>query len=122
VIVPRFLPLSLATLDPSRLMQALPPGPGRFLLESGPAGPLAVQRYSFLGAEPFLTLVATGRQAQVHEVGRSWLWSGDPLDLLQELLERYRAEPLPGMAVPPGGAFGLLSYDLGRQIERRPRS
>ncbi|HLO03103.1 MAG TPA: anthranilate synthase component I family protein, partial [Symbiobacteriaceae bacterium] len=120
MIQPRIVPLSLAVLDPAALLQALPPGPGRFLLESGPSGPTAVRRYSFVGAEPFLTLVSKGGQAQVTEGDHSWSWAGDPLDLLQELLERFRAAPLPDWPVPAGGAFGLLGYDLGRQIEALP--
>lgn len=120
MIQPALVPLSLAMLDPGALLQALPAGPGRFLLESGPAGPSEVRRYSFLGAEPFLTLTAWGRRVQVQEQDRSWQWEGDPLDLLQELLDRYQAAPLLDWPVPAGGAFGLLSYDLGRQIERLP--
>lgn len=120
MIQPRLIRLDLGELDPATLLERLPPGPGRILLESGPAGPAEVQRFSFLGAEPFMRIEAKGRQAEIHEPTSSWRWEGDPLDLLQEMLERYKAAPLPDWPVPAGGAFGLLSYDLGRQIERIP--
>ncbi|MFZ5816594.1 MAG: aminodeoxychorismate synthase component I [Bacillota bacterium] len=114
------LPLTLPLMDGAALLEALPPGPGRFLLESGPAGPAEVRRLSFLGAEPFLTLITRGREAYIHEEGRTRIAEGDPLVILQSLLNRCRLEApadLPGF---PGGAVGYLAYDLGRQIERLP--
>lgn len=118
--VVRAQPLTLPLLDPAALMAALPPGPGRFLLESGPAGPGDLRRYSFAGAEPFLTLVTRGQEVYIYEEGKTRVTEGDPLLHLQALLNRCRTEApttLPGF---PGGAVGYLSYDLGRQIERLP--
>jgi len=116
----RLLPITLPTLDPAALLEALPPGPGRMLLESGPAGPADVRRRSFVAAEPFLTLQAKGRETYIFEEGRTRVVEGGPLVTLQSLLNRYRVEApadLPGF---PGGAMGYFSYDLGRQIERLP--
>ena len=112
--------LSLTVTDPAALLEALPPGPGRFLLESGPVGPSTVRRFSLLGAEPFMTLVTRGREAFVQEEGRTRLVDGDPLVILQSLLNRCRVDGASDLPFPPGGAVGYLSYDLGRQIERLP--
>ncbi len=116
----RSLPLSLPCKDPAALLAVLPPGPGQFLLESGPAGPADVRRYTFAGAEPFMSLLTRGRRAFVQEEGRTRLVEGDPFTVLQSLLNRCRVTPPPGLPGFPGGAVGYLSYDLGRQIERLP--
>lgn len=118
--VARSLPLTLDCLDAAALLERLPPGPGRFLLESGPAGPDEIRRSTFLGAEPFLTLVTRGREAYIYEEGRTRILEGDPLVILQSLLNRCRVQAPAGLPGFPGGAVGYLAYDLGRQIERLP--
>jgi para-aminobenzoate synthetase component 1 len=64
-------------------------------------------RYSFLTADPFdyLQLPADG---------------SDGLTLLEERLRKYSAISLPDLPPFQGGAAGLLSYDLGRSLERLP--
>jgi para-aminobenzoate synthetase component 1 len=44
----------------------------------------------------------------------------DSLSVLAELLARYRTETLPGLPPFQGGAAGVLSYDLSRQLESIP--
>ena len=117
----RVLPLSLPTLDLPVLLDALPPGPGQFVLESGASGPAAVRRHTFVGAEPFMTLVTHGREAYVHEPGGTRVMNEDPFTVLQSLLDRCRMTTDHGRpGQPPGAAVGYLSYDLGRRVERLP--
>lgn len=116
----RMLPLTLTCLDPAALLETLPPGPGRFLLESGPEGPAEVRRFSFLGAEPFLTLVTRGQEACIHEEGKTRVVTGDPFTLLTSLLNRCRLNAPPEFPGFPGGAVGYLSYDLCRRVEQVP--
>lgn len=116
----KVLPLSLEESDPAALLSALPPGPGRFLLESGPIGPAEVRRFSYAGAEPFMTLVARGREVTVHEAGRTRVLEGDPFVTLQMLLNRCRVAAPAGFPGLPGGAVGYFGYELGGQIERLP--
>jgi para-aminobenzoate synthetase component 1 len=116
------IPLTLPHDDLPSLLAALPPGPGRFLLESGPAGPDAVRRYSFAAAEPFTTLVTRGQEAYVYEEGRTRVMTGDPFVILQSLLNKYRVPAPPDLIGFPGGAVGYFGYDLGRQIERLPET
>lgn len=116
--VARTLPLRLPCSDPAALLAVLPPGPGQFLLESGAAGPADVRRFSFAGAEPFMTLLTRGRRAYISEEGRTRIVEGDPFTVLQSLLNRCRVAAPPGLPGFPGGAVGFLSYDLGRQVER----
>lgn len=65
-------------------------------------------RYSFISSNPFKTL----KYKNSNE---------NPLDFLQEELNKYKVEnktQLPFI----GGAVGYLSYDLGNYIEKLPRS
>lgn len=65
-------------------------------------------RYSFISSNPFKTL----KYKNTNE---------NPLDFLQEELNKYKVEnktQLPFI----GGAVGYLSYDLGNYIEKLPRS
>jgi para-aminobenzoate synthetase component I len=64
-------------------------------------------RYSFLAADPFeyIELPAEG---------------ADALSAVAAAIEPYTAAPISGLPPFQGGAAGLFSYDLGRQLERLP--
>ncbi len=66
-------------------------------------------RYSFVAADPFLWF-----QCAVEE--------SDALGQLAALVEPFCAETVAGLPPFQGGAAGLLSYDLGRQLEPVPAS
>ena len=90
-----------------------------FLLESSRVDE-RFGRFSFAGADPFLTLTARGRQIQIDRGGTVEALEDDPLAVLRRLLAEHR---LPGSGAPtplPAGAVGYLSYDLARGIERLP--
>ena len=65
-------------------------------------------RYSFLSADPFdyFELPVEGH---------------DALAVLGERLSPYSSPKLAGLPPFQGGAAGMISYDLGRQLERLPR-
>ncbi|MGH9038193.1 MAG: anthranilate synthase component I, partial [Acidimicrobiia bacterium] len=99
-------------------------GPGEgFLLESVEHAE-RWGRYSFIGRDPALTLVARGRTVA---------WSGPSPDLsaglptdrgalgaLEALLARFRAPRLPELPPFHGGIVGWLGYDVVREIEALP--
>ncbi|MBS0207322.1 MAG: anthranilate synthase component I family protein [Planctomycetes bacterium] len=63
-------------------------------------------RYSFLAADPYEFIEA-------HEAATAWpCW--------QTTLDAWRAETVPGLPPFQGGLAGLVSYDLGRQLEPVP--
>ena len=64
-------------------------------------------RYSFLAADPFAWY-------------RIDVAGGDALGALQRELSRFAARRQPDLPPFQGGAAGLLSYELGRQLERVP--
>jgi anthranilate synthase component 1 len=96
-----------------------------FLLESAPAGGETWSRFTYLGTEPrFAWRLMDG-------VAHQWTpdrgWHGErrlarPLDDLDALIARERAEPDPALARITGGFWGGLvgyfSYDAVRHIER----
>ncbi|MBU1949611.1 MAG: chorismate-binding protein, partial [Candidatus Eisenbacteria bacterium] len=78
-------------------------------------------RYSVLGLRPSLTLRAWGRKLQAEGSTHGPVPSeGDPLELLQQLVERHGAAPLPGLPRMAGGAVGFIGYDMIRQMEKLP--
>lgn len=95
-----------------------------FLLESV-AGSETVARFSYLGCSPYQSLRSRGNTVTVTTGGtersRCLRDGEDPLDVVKELMGRYRFVP-PG--TPDrfyGGAVGYLSYDMVRFFEKLPR-
>ncbi len=77
--------------------------PHCLFLDSAQRDPV-LGRYSFLAAEPFAYLEQP-------------VDCTDSLAELAATLARFKAEPVAGLPPFQGGAAGLLSYDLGRQLE-----
>ncbi|HET9769996.1 MAG TPA: chorismate-binding protein [Acidimicrobiia bacterium] len=93
-----------------------------FLLESVEHGE-RWGRYSFVGRDPALTLVARGGTVRWLEGPDTTLAAGLPEDrgalgALEALLARYRAPRLPDLPPFHGGIVGWLGYDVVREIER----
>jgi para-aminobenzoate synthetase component 1 len=76
-------------------------------------------RYDIIAAAPFKTIIAKGSQTLITTQTTAESLDGDPFHLLQQQLEQHphqTATKLPFC----GGAIGLFTYDLGRQIEKLP--
>ena len=84
--------------------------PYSFLFESVEGGE-RLARYSFIGTEPF-EVVKTGDGFPEGEV--------DPLQLIQEMLNRYAPVQIQGLPRFHGGAVGYLGYDAVKYFERVP--
>jgi anthranilate synthase component 1 len=106
--------------------------PRAYLLESVVGGE-NVARYSFLGASPAWTIVATRERIRILDQRTNSVveqQSRDPLAVLEEQLRAYHTPPPAGRsAVYPaglprflGGAVGYASYDTIRYYERLPNS
>ncbi|HET7677376.1 MAG TPA: anthranilate synthase component I family protein [Candidatus Limnocylindrales bacterium] len=97
----------LESTPPAEAAERLRHLPGLLLMES--ARPGQRSRWSYLAADPLLTLAAPAP-------------GSDPFAEARAVLGRLDPTP-PGAAdAPPfaGGLAGLLSYDLGRRFERLP--
>jgi anthranilate synthase component I len=96
-------------------------GPWRFLLESVEGGQ-HLARYSFIGAEPYLTLRFENGLAHAVQGGyKQTLPYSDPLVVLGSYLREYRPVRLPDLPIFVGGAVGYLSYETVGCFERLPR-
>ncbi|HLZ66400.1 MAG TPA: aminodeoxychorismate synthase component I [Aliidongia sp.] len=73
-------------------------------------------RYSYLAIEPFRLIEARGDAVRVDGLRVP----GDPFDVLERELARFRVEPGPTPVPFMGGAVGFLGYELGRHLERLP--
>jgi anthranilate synthase component 1 len=94
--------------------------PCSFLLESV-SGEDIVARYSFIGADPFMTFSARGQSWQI-DGARKERGSGNPIEKLRELLRSYRAARVENMPRFTGGAVGYCAYDAIRLWETIPDS
>ncbi|REK19639.1 MAG: anthranilate synthase component I family protein [Planctomycetota bacterium] len=94
-------------LDLERAFARLACLPHCVFLDSARRDPV-LGRYSFLAADPFsfLSIPADG---------------SDGLAALEQSLVPFNAATIPDLPPFQGGAAGLLSYDLGRSLERSPR-
>jgi len=109
---------------PVSVFEALVGDDDGFLLESVEGGERWA-RWSFVGWDPTFTVVA--RNGATEAIGADIdLPDGDPLEVLDGLLARYRAPAgeacgFPG-GVPPlhGGFVGYLAYDAVRYVEELP--
>ncbi|MCA1583489.1 MAG: anthranilate synthase component I [Acidobacteria bacterium] len=81
-----------------------------FLLESVEGGE-HVGRYSFLGKDPFLILRVRGGRVQIEQAGVVTERDEPFVDVLRELMNRFRSPFVPGLPRLTGGAVGYLAYD-----------
>jgi len=82
-----------------------------------------VGRYSFLAADPFLFLEASGKQTTVrikHDVHVVKSEKENPIDELRELVQSMRVAKLPELPPFVGGAVGYAGYDTVRYFEDLP--
>lgn len=106
-------------LDLERFVWSLPPETQLMWLDS--ARPHEVTgRWSMVGYDPWLTLVARGDHLSLRTAAASQSWRAHPLEALREILRRYRAPASLGGVGRAVGLMGYLSYDLNRWIERLP--
>ena len=104
-----------------KLVGADPGGRRGFLLESVEHAE-RWGRFSFLGRDPALTLVARGRHVAVEDGAAP---AGVPLDqgalaALEGLLAAYHAPQLEDLPPFHGGVVGYLGYDVVREVEHLP--
>ncbi len=115
-VVPVWREVLADLVTPLAVYARLPEGGPRFLLESAEHGE-RWGRYSFVGFDPFLTLI--GHRGQVR-------WEGDPppeaaeadgpLAALAAVTAAYHAPQIVDVPLH-GGAVGYIGYDAVREVE-----
>jgi anthranilate synthase component I len=116
-LVPVVKPVTADLLTPvSAFLAVAANEPEAFLLESVERGE-QIGRYTFLGARPYMQVIARGQDITVRHGGSEHKRRGNVLETLKELLRGQR--PAQVLDLPPftAGAVGYCSYDLIRQLE-----
>ncbi|MCU4987217.1 anthranilate synthase component I [Bacillus sp. AC79A.1] len=89
--------------------------PQHILLESGRGG-----RYNIVGLNPVAVIQGKGEKLHISESGKETIKKGNPLDLMQEYIEKWKTDYNPEYPPFQGGAMGYFSYDCIRYIEKLP--
>jgi anthranilate synthase component 1 len=89
-----------------------------FLLESVEGGE-RLARYTYLGADPFLVVLAHGERVEIRCDGRTTRRRGIIFDVVRELARGFRPAGRQGLPPLSSGAVGYIGYDLVKQIEPR---
>ncbi|MFM1556835.1 MAG: aminodeoxychorismate synthase, component I, partial [Limisphaerales bacterium] len=109
---------------PETLAEQLRGLPGLMLLRSD--GEVEEQaRYSFVVAQPFLTLRTWGSRCELRPAdtqARPSIQFGNPWNVLEHLLARYEIIDEIDLPFPLGGCFGYWGYDLKNFVEPRLRA
>ncbi len=89
-----------------------------FLLESVEGGE-HLGRFSFIGFEPRKVIKISNDQLVVIEDGteRRETFSGEPLQVIEKEMSRFKAVAVPGMPRFIGGAVGYVGYEYLSKIE-----
>jgi anthranilate synthase component 1 len=91
-----------------------------FLLDSVEGGE-KIGRYSFLGADPSILFKSKNKEVDLiyRNNEETFEARGSPLDVLRDVMSRYKLVPDPSLPPFIGGAVGYVSYDEIRNLEPR---
>ncbi|MST00485.1 MAG: anthranilate synthase component I family protein, partial [Pedosphaera sp.] len=103
---------------PESLVERLAGEPGVVLLRSA-LFDLPSARYSFVAAQPFLTLRSFGSRCELISANQTHEQFGNPWHILDGLMARYELLEELDLPFPLGGAFGYWGYDLKNFTEPR---
>ena len=120
-VIPVYRELPMEGHDPISAFKKLPKSEYAYILESVEKGQLG--RYSFLGTEPYLVLRCKGDKAEIlkgEKYEPATFKGRDPLSLLKECMDKYKAPPDENLPPFYGGAVGYFSYDMVRFFEKLP--
>lgn len=91
-----------------------------FLLDSVEGGEKWA-RYSFIGRDPLLTIRIREKTAEVRgRDGSVERIRGNPFQIVQVVMDRFRSPRVPGLPRLAGGAVGFFGYDMVRAVEKLP--
>ena len=93
--------------------------PHAFLLESVEGGE-KIGRYTFLGARPYMQVIARGAEITLRRGSRTQQVKENVFAAVQKLLRQHRPAQVPGLPPFTAGAVGFFAYDVVRQLEPVP--
>ncbi len=101
--------------EPLEIFSLFAEKPGAMFLDSAKKSK-DLGRYSYIAAEPFLTLQSKNGQIKLNDLATE----GNPWEILQLLLSLFKTDPIPGIPLLQGGVVGYFSYDASRHLEKLP--
>ena len=93
--------------------------PYPILLDSSMEG-VSNSRFSYLTADPFLVMSSKGNEIKLEYGSAVVFRTGNPWDVLDELIKKYHIPKIHGLPPFQGGIVGYWGYDLVRHIEVIP--
>ena len=106
--------------DPAACCERLAGWSHRMWLDSG-SDAARLGRYSFLSADPCLTIEAEGHRVfrtSRHDGGNREAVGSDALHALREAMAPFRTDPVPGLPPFQGGLAGYVGYEFGGTLEK----
>jgi anthranilate synthase component 1 len=120
--VPVFRRVLSDVLTPVSAFHKIDDGGNACLFESVIGGE-KVGRYSFLAAEPFLSIDAHGKRVSIESSGGTQtIETENPLETLRERVHAVRVAKVSGLPPFTGGAVGYAGYDTVRYVENLPNA
>ncbi len=118
-LIPVYADLVVDMDTPISIFKKVCQGQDTYLLESVEGGE-NLARYSFIGLEPFLNYRSRNRSGLIEDRQGCREVAGEPLDVLQGIMDFYRAPKIEDLPRFYGGAVGYFGYDLVRYVEELP--
>lgn len=78
-----------------------------------------VGRYDIFSARPITTITTHGEETEVVSQSETITSNEDPFEIIKQHLQKQEIKHRTSLPFN-GGALGLFSYDLGRQVEKLP--
>ena len=120
--IPVYRQLMSDSLTPVSAYRQIAGGADSFLLESVVGGE-RIARYSFTGANPFMTIRAHGHRVRVQSRGGVREFdAADPMACVAQELGRFKTVHSPDLPRFTGGAVGYAGYDVIRYYENLPHA
>jgi len=107
------------SLNPIDLFEEFQDLPYPVLLDSSMEGAQS-SRFSYLTADPFLVMSSKGNDIKLKSGSDVICITGNPWDVLDELIKKYYVPRIPGLPPFQGGIVGYWGYDLVRHLESIP--
>lgn len=106
---------------PISLFRRFEDGKHCFLLESVEGGEKWA-RYSIIGRNPFLKVKSFKNSTIIEDKNGVIKEEGNPVEIIRELMSKYRGATIPDFPRFNGGAVGFFGYDLIRHYEKLPNA
>ena len=116
-IIPVYIELAVDMETPVSLYYKIVGDQPGFMLESADTSK-TFGRYSFIGTEPFMTMVPYSDRLEVASGGDRQIIQGAPLEAMQTVLKRFSFPDMPNLPPFSGGAVGYLAYEAVATWER----